>query len=57
MDRTLDGTLFLVMKESFDAVKWCADYWQERYTAKSEELNYWKEKALFYETLIKGDAI
>ena len=54
---TLDGVILNAWKTSFDTVALVSDSWRTMYEIQRDEAIYWKEKALFYETLIKGDAI
>lgn len=34
-----------------------ATRWEELSRELEQQVNYWREKAVFYETLIKGEAI
>lgn len=54
---TLDGVILDAWRKSFDTVALVSDSWRTMYEIQRDEATYWKEKALFYETLIKGDAI
>ena len=54
---TLDGVILNAWRTSFDTVALVSDSWRQMYEMQRDEATYWKEKALFYETLIKGEAI
>jgi len=54
---TLDGVILDTWRKSFDTVAFVSDSWRMMYEIQRDEATYWKEKALFYEGLIKGDAI
>ena len=57
MTGELDEIILDAYKSSLETMSFVSDTWKMLYDMEAQKVNYWKEKAEFYETLIKGEAL
>lgn len=56
MTGDLDEIILDAYKSSLETMSFVSDTWKMLYDMEAQKVTYWKEKAEFYETLIKGEA-
>lgn len=55
MSGDLDEMILEAYKGSFEAMINVSDSWRLMYESAQDLAEYWKQKAKFYETMIKGE--